>query len=995
VALAAALFIGLSPAGAASEALPGVGTLHRATRLTLGANTTLVQTTLTHQSAGLQEERYIEWNADPGPSAIVGWGGKVYGGTFSLEELRLRLEAQGKEITAVLNGDFFTLSNGMPIGLQITEGVLRASEQGCNYIGFPDTGGAYIASAPLAVTLTAALEGGARDYKVDQVNHVRSAGRVSLFSLDFGGNTQTTAAGVHVLLSTDGPLRVGGTVSGTVTEVLTGTAPVVLRPGLMVLSVQDADKARLEGLAPGVSFSLRVSCADVRLAACSYAVGAYQKLLTNGQTVSGLPSDLAPRTAVGVRADGSCVFYTVDGRQSGYSVGLSLPQVAARLQSLGCVEAVNLDGGGSTFLAARYPGQSALTITGQPSDGALRKLPDYIVLVNDKPRQGFASQLFAYPQGALVLAGASTTFSAYAVDGNYHPETAPAVSWQSSDGAWGRFDGARFTALSAGTREVSAQGGGLYAAAAVRVVDQLDTLQILNEKTGAALTALSVSPGETVSLTARGLVDKVRAVSQDTCFTWTVSAGLGTVTAEGGFTANTRLGVTGALTVSYNGLSVTLPVSVGKAPVTVADFESDGGRFGPSAGITLAPDPDPEQAQVGRRAGRLTYDFSGLPAGQALSLSARVPFTGAPGFLSLWVAGDGSGHRLSLGVTNAAGAESEATVCTLDFTGYRLFHIALPANAARISSVRLTPSAAGPVSGSLATDHWTASQARYQDTQAPRVTLAAPDTASQPGTLLFSATLLDGETALRPEDVALQCDGAALPFAYNPASGLLTARLPLDGGAAHRLTLDAADPAGNRLRASWDLPAAGASAPLFDDLPSAHWAAGFIDYLARRGVVEGTGQGSTARFEPDAPITRADMAIFTVRMLKIDLSAYDGLSVPLADLDQLSGETLRAARALYALNIVKGRLRGGQLWFDPTAPISRAEFCTLLGRTLLHGYANAPAAFADAAVIPAYAKGYIDTLTALGVLSGYPDKTFRPEGNITRAEAVKVLYLLY
>jgi len=57
-----------------------------------------------------------------------------------------------------------------------------------------------------------------------------------------------------------------------------------------------------------------------------------------------------PRTAVGYTADGHAILMVVDGRQS-ISQGLGLPELASTLVGLGCVEAMNLDGGGSTGMA--------------------------------------------------------------------------------------------------------------------------------------------------------------------------------------------------------------------------------------------------------------------------------------------------------------------------------------------------------------------------------------------------------------------------------------------------------------------------------------------------------------------------------------------------------------------------------------------------------------------------------------------------------------------
>jgi exopolysaccharide biosynthesis protein len=57
-----------------------------------------------------------------------------------------------------------------------------------------------------------------------------------------------------------------------------------------------------------------------------------------------------PRTAVAKMKDGKFLMITVDGRQPGVSVGMTLPELAEYLHSLGAIDAMNLDGGGSTTM---------------------------------------------------------------------------------------------------------------------------------------------------------------------------------------------------------------------------------------------------------------------------------------------------------------------------------------------------------------------------------------------------------------------------------------------------------------------------------------------------------------------------------------------------------------------------------------------------------------------------------------------------------------------
>ena len=70
-----------------------------------------------------------------------------------------------------------------------------------------------------------------------------------------------------------------------------------------------------------------------------------------------------PRSALGYYEPGHYVFVVVDGRQDGYSRGMTIPELASVFRDLGCKVAYNLDGGGSalmTFLHERYSSQSNL-----------------------------------------------------------------------------------------------------------------------------------------------------------------------------------------------------------------------------------------------------------------------------------------------------------------------------------------------------------------------------------------------------------------------------------------------------------------------------------------------------------------------------------------------------------------------------------------------------------------------------------------------------------
>ncbi|MFM9194284.1 MAG: phosphodiester glycosidase family protein, partial [Planctomycetia bacterium] len=109
------------------------------------------------------------------------------------------------------------------------------------------------------------------------------------------------------------------------------------------------------------------------------AVAGFGAIVVGGSVVVGPDKVLHPRSAVGTDAEGRRVWMVVvDGRQPGYSEGMSGHELATLMRQLGCTEALNLDGGGSTvLLKARGEGDGkvALEIMNRPSGGRPRPVP--------------------------------------------------------------------------------------------------------------------------------------------------------------------------------------------------------------------------------------------------------------------------------------------------------------------------------------------------------------------------------------------------------------------------------------------------------------------------------------------------------------------------------------------------------------------------------------------------------------------------------------------
>ena len=91
------------------------------------------------------------------------------------------------------------------------------------------------------------------------------------------------------------------------------------------------------------------------------------------ETASKFSTTRHPRTAVGVADAGrTLVLVVVDGRRPETSVGMSLDELADLMLKLGCDDALNLDGGGSSVLVMRDPETGRLVTLNTPSDGKPR-----------------------------------------------------------------------------------------------------------------------------------------------------------------------------------------------------------------------------------------------------------------------------------------------------------------------------------------------------------------------------------------------------------------------------------------------------------------------------------------------------------------------------------------------------------------------------------------------------------------------------------------------
>ena len=950
-------------------------------------------------SSDLRTENLITYMPNKAVTPIVTFG-DVLTDKSKVSTMAKQLEEQGYRVVAGINGDFYNVGTGLPIGIVVTDGLLRSSDAGYYAVGFRKDGSAVLGKPGVKVTADLGYKDAASGIRITRqlagVNKARvSAGGIYLYTYEFNDRhtTGNTEAGIDVICSVeDGQLAIGDTLTLRVEQVVEAAAATAIREGQVVLSVNLKSDAyhvnALRYVPVGAEINVDVTAASDEWNDVDYAVGALYSLVENGAAVSGLQAGAAPRTAVGQRADGSLVFYTIDGRKPGHSIGASMSQVAARLIELGCETALCLDGGGSTTLSITEPDELAAKTVNKPSEGSERAVTNHIFLVADNEPSGRLSHFYVSADYDYVLAGSKVNISAAAVDTNFIPMEKRYDLWASD----GELDGNVLTTPSrGGDITVTAESGSKHGETTVHAIKTPDSVSIRNSS-GTVLKELTVSPGSTTALTAAAVYSHLPLKADPEAFTWTVEGNIGTIDQQGRFTAATP--GTGTITASAGGQSATVNVTVSKMALkTVEDFESGNTIFNALGyGANFERVNGSEYVRVGRGAGKMSYTlnlYNDTGTGYVSEMRFKNLVSVSPySLLNFWVYGDNSGNTLSLLYSDGTKSGLKAQVATLDFSGWKQVSV-------NLNSVRelegLAVDCEADISlntdgryGAIYLDQMVLSYNGVVDNAVPTVTMT-------PSGTFLTATISDAVDGVLPKSaVSVTWDGREQDFTYNTATGVLSTPVISDGR-PHRVTITAKDASGNIGRASYDVPVAEDYQPAFTDTVG-YWGANYVEFLYTSGVTTGYADGT---FRPDQNITRAQFSVMLYRCLGLDESRYAGVELPFADLDKIADYAVPAIKALYSEGVINGsKGKDGQIYFNPNAPLTRAQASAMIGRTQEKGYATVELTFTDAGKIPAYATFYIQTMAAQGILGGYADGSFKPNNNITRGQMAKILYNL-
>ncbi|KAB8129191.1 hypothetical protein F9U64_15510 [Gracilibacillus oryzae] len=237
-------------------------------------------------------------------------------------------------------------------------------------------------------------------YDITSTNKLRYENETILYTPDFTSNyTDTNQYGKEIVVTVpEKPTyEFGTTVTGTISKVREkgSTTNTAIPENGFVISGIGTGVDDLKNVKVGDPITLSIDVDD-KWKNSQFMLASGPMLVKDGRVSMTMdPNSLnarirAPRTAVAIDKTGDRVYYiTVDGRQSGYSTGMSLSEFARYLVDLGVDTALNLDGGGSTSMAVRYPGSQLATLANSPSDGYERAVSTTLLAVSSIPPESF------------------------------------------------------------------------------------------------------------------------------------------------------------------------------------------------------------------------------------------------------------------------------------------------------------------------------------------------------------------------------------------------------------------------------------------------------------------------------------------------------------------------------------------------------------------------------------------------------------------------------
>lgn len=558
----------------------------------MGADTYFHNVQFTSDSVGKQSEYYVEYtpNSEAVPVIV---NGKSIWGTRNIKQAEQYMEENGLRPLIGINADYFSFKTGIPMGYTIIDGEIASKEYGGqDAVGFRADGTGFIKWLDVQTTLS----NGNESIEVMYINKWCQAGFAPVYLLNdrFGSTTKTESECIFVMCTPkEGRLHIGEEMTVTVDDVFTYNGSIEIPEGKMIFLMDTSGQPELYSFLSSCykGQELTISNAavgdDGTWASAENAVSSVGgRLVSGGVANSAFEAGAAPRTAVGIKADGNIIFYTLDGRQPGHSYGAQLKTLAQRMVELGCVDAINLDGGGSTTISAFFPGSDASMVVNSPSDGYLRSVANFIFLKDNREKSDVAWVVNLKDAGNTnYLSGMSTRVEIESMydTGNYKMSEPYNIKFRVDTDTDSEIDeNGNLTLRGTGDVNVVLYGdNGDVASRMYGVYENPEEIKVYNTADWKEITEINTEANEEMqlSLSAASYFNNVELISDESKYTWSVEGDIGTITEGGIFTLANTTDADGKIKVTTGDVTREIPVHISGYPHTPSVFDDIDGHW--------------------------------------------------------------------------------------------------------------------------------------------------------------------------------------------------------------------------------------------------------------------------------------------------------------------------------------------------------------------------------------------------------------------------------
>ena len=338
-------------------------------------------------------------------------------GTETPVNMALRNTRPGHEVVSALNGDFFMTSPtnevGLPLSGQVRNDELVLSSHNRACLVLDNDNRPYIDR----LTFTGRVTGGGHSFALNLVNRMRyayeniAANQSFLFTRSYGPVTYDGSnSGKMVLLRPAGePFRwnANGVEQCVIEDIFDACGSATIPDGKAILWLKGTYANQTEWMNVGdmldISFSLTLNNGPQDVNIHQLIGGSNHIIMQNGQFMEDW-AERHPRTAIGFNADSTRLYFVVvDGRHM-TSTGVTLWEMKGIFDALGVVNAVNLDGGGSSCILANDE------VLNHPSDGPVRAVGNGCLLVSVAPEDNGIGIINFEPRCYNLSISATTAF---------------------------------------------------------------------------------------------------------------------------------------------------------------------------------------------------------------------------------------------------------------------------------------------------------------------------------------------------------------------------------------------------------------------------------------------------------------------------------------------------------------------------------------------------------------------------------------------------------